>query len=454
LVKKAIIIGAGISGLCIGAILVKHGINVEIYEKMSKVGGRTASIFFRNHILDNGFHIMPFYKKSSLYKVLNFLDIHHLLKLSKVSEISFYHENKFYKYPKGLLDFLSLSLLPFKNRLEVLKLIVPMAFASIKQSEKRDNIPLSSLTNKLGNKKSNSFFDAICMLAFADTQEHVSVGEFIRTIIKANPFRGGTSEFGYPSDGGYDTISKLLAHYITSFAGSKIILNETVKKIIVKDGKAEGIEKSSDSLSSSSSIIKGDCVIVSYPAYLAIHDFFDENILNKNFINNVNRLNKSTSVIETHYATSKNIEKKRQIVFPTSSSSTAKGIFFISNITESVSPKGEYLVLVGTPVTREEASSSQRIMTVKEKMKKDIYEIYPNFDKFLIWERTMAWQLVESVSKEPGLVWKQKMPHTIDDIKGLFFVGDSTISYGIGTDAAAHSALLCYPKVFSFLKEV
>ena len=87
-------------------------------------------------------------------------------------------------------------------------------------------------------------------------------------------------------------------------------------------------------------------------------------------------------------------------------------------------------------------------------MKKDIYEIYPNFDKFLIRERTMAWQLVESVSKEPGLVWKQKMPHTIDDIKGLFFVGDSTISYGIGTDAAAHSALLCYPKVLSFLKEV
>ena len=37
-----------------------------------------------------------------------------------------------------------------------------------------------------------------------------------------------------------------------------------------------------------------------------------------------------------------------------------------------------------------------------------------------------------------------------DDIKGLFFVGDSTISYGIGTDAAAHSALLCYPKVLSF----
>ncbi|HET8792365.1 MAG TPA: hypothetical protein VFM31_01115, partial [Nitrososphaeraceae archaeon] len=64
-------------------------------------------------------------------------------------------------------------------------------------------------------------------------------------------------------------------------------------------------------------------------------------------------------------------------------------------------------------------------MTIKEKMKNNICEIYSKFDNLLIWERTMSWQLVESVSKEPGLVWKQKMPHVIDDIKGLFFVGDS-----------------------------
>ncbi|HEU5460977.1 MAG TPA: FAD/NAD(P)-binding protein [Nitrososphaeraceae archaeon] len=43
MVKKAIIIWAGISGLCIGALLVNHGINIEIYEKISKVSGRTAS---------------------------------------------------------------------------------------------------------------------------------------------------------------------------------------------------------------------------------------------------------------------------------------------------------------------------------------------------------------------------------------------------------------------------
>jgi hypothetical protein len=41
--------------------------------------------------------------------------------------------------------------------------------------------------------------------------------------------------------------------------------------------------------------------------------------------------------------------------------------------------------------------------------------------------------------------------HEVDEIEGLFFVGDSTVSYGIGTDSAAHSALSCYPKIYSYL---
>ena len=87
-------------------------------------------------------------------------------------------------------------------------------------------------------------------------------------------------------------------------------------------------------------------------------------------------------------------------------------------------------------------------------MKENLSTIYYQLNerKGMLWERPMAWQLVESVLKEPGLVWKHKVPHEVkDQVKGLFFVGDSTVSYGIGTDSAAHSALLCYEKVLSYL---
>lgn len=43
------------------------------------------------------------------------------------------------------------------------------------------------------------------------------------------------------------------------------------------------------------------------------------------------------------------------------------------------------------------------------------------------------------------------MSHEVDQVEGLFFVGDSTVSYGIGTDSAALSTLLYYPKILSYL---
>jgi len=141
----------------------------------------------------------------------------------------------------------------------------------------------------------------------------------------------------------------------------------------------------------------------------------------------------------------------RQVVFPVGENYTSKGIFFISNISPSVSPKGEHLIIVGTPVKPEETDDSQRIKEIVSKMKEELSAIYPDFNNVLLWERAMAWKLVEAVVKEPGLVWKNKMPHSVPHVKGLFFVGDSTISYGIGTDSAAHSAILAYPIITKFL---
>src|SRR4030042_2064530 len=42
--KKVAIIGAGIGGLTAGALLIKRGYNVTIYEKESRIGGRAISL--------------------------------------------------------------------------------------------------------------------------------------------------------------------------------------------------------------------------------------------------------------------------------------------------------------------------------------------------------------------------------------------------------------------------
>ncbi len=439
--NEVVIIGAGVSGLSTASLLAKEKIPVRIFEKSSKVGGRTSSMTFRNHILDNGFHIMPFYKTSAVYQVLKKVGVVSELSLAKVHDIAFYND-AFHKYPKGIADILTMSIIPFKNRVKLLKILLPMAFSSMEKAEQLDSHSLTEIMSKL-DKETGSFFEAVCMLAFADTPEHVSLGEFIRTIIRANPFKGGTSEFAYPADGGYDTISKIMSSYVRNNGGI-IHLQSPIKKIVVKDKKVLGIVKQNGEFHPT------NCVVISHPAYLAINEFFDDDVFDSKFKEKVNRLNKTTSVIEVHFCLSKQIDK-RQVVFPVGDY-TAKGIFFISNITPSVSPKGEHLIMTGTPVPSEYTENPSKIRETVDKMKADVASIYPDFEDSLLWERPMAWKLVEAVVKEPGLVWKDKMPHEISQIKGLFFVGDSTISYGIGTDSAAHSSILCHPKIIKFLK--
>ena len=444
--KSVCIIGAGIGGLSISALLVNSGIKITVFERASKVGGRTASMIYRNHILDNGFHIMPFYKKSAIYEVLKKIGIKDNLTLAKVKDIAFYDGTRFHKYPRGIKDILRLSLIPFHSRVSLLKIVLPLAFSRLEKTEQWDGISLKKIIENL-DSYTKSFFDAICMLAFADVPENISLGEFTRTIIRANPFKGGTSEFGYPASGGYDLIAKVIAQYIEGTStDSKIILNSAIKKIVIENGQVRGV------MTSDGKVLMYDCVVVSYPAYIAVNQLFDDGVFNRRFIDSVNRLNKTTSVVEVHFALSKKIDQ-RQVVFPVGNQYTAKGIFFISNITQSVSPSGEHLILAGTPVPskKTKTSNAQDIKNFSDKMKDDIQKIYPDFKDALLWERPMAWEMVESVVKEPGLVWKQKMPHKVDQIKGLFFVGDSTVSYGIGTDSAAHSALLCYPKILAYL---
>ena len=438
------IIGAGVGGLTLGALLTKQKISTEIYEKYGKVGGRTASIFYKGHLLDNGFHIMPFYTQSAIYKILKRIGIESHLKLEKVDDIAFFSGDKFHLYPKGILDLLKLSMVPFKSRLSLLKILIPLAFSSMEKTESWDDTSLLDITKNL-DEKTNAFFEAVCMLAFADSAKNISLGEFTRTIIRANPFKGGTSEFAYPAEGGYDKISKILKDYI-EINKNKVFLKNSIKRIIVQDGRVTGL------IDQHGNFHKHDCVVISYPAYHAINQLFDKKVFDQKFIQKVNTLNDTTAVIEVHFALSKKLDK-RHVVFPVGKHYTAKGIFFISNMTPKVSPRGEHLIIAGTPVPPDHVKNVQKIKETVEKMKNEINHIYPDFEKSLLWERPMAWSLVESVVKKPGKVWKSKMPHQVKGVDGLFFIGDSTVSYGIGTDSAAHSSLLCYPKIMEYLQK-
>ena len=256
-------------------------------------------------------------------------------------------------------------------------------------------ISLLDLTKSL-DEKAKAFFEAVCMLAFADSAKNISLGEFARTIIRANPLKGGTSEFAYPSEGGYDQISNILASYIQN-NNNQIFLNSTVKRIIIQDNQVQGF------IDSKGIFVDSNCVVVSFPAYHAVNRLFEKGVFEEKFLQRIDKLNDTTAVVEVHFALSKKLDT-RQVVFPVGDHYTTKGVFFISNMTPNVSPKGEHLIIAGTPVLPDVVKNPNKIKEIVEKMKSEISIIYPEFSNGLLWERPMAWNLVESVVKKPGKV--------------------------------------------------
>lgn len=377
----------------------RDGYAVTIFEKDKKIGGRTASTTYKNHTLDNEFHIMPFYKKSALYDVLSITGIRDKAGLAPVSDIAFYSKDRFHMYPAGILDILRMSLIPFKSRIALLRILLPMTFSTMASAEKKDNVSLSSITTSMDNR-TRAFFDAVCMLAFADTPDRVSLGEFIRTIIRANPFRGGTSRFAYPTKG-YDTICKVLASYVKS-RGGRILLSSPIQKIEVRQNSVYGVTDSNGD------IIKTNCIIASPPVYQIPH-LLDDNMLNNSTKRHIDGLKSSTAVIEVHYATNKQIDTRR-IVFPVGGYA-AKGIFFTSNISPQLCPAGEHQLICGTPIDPNNMTGSKLRQTANE-MRQDIESVYPGFQNSIIWERPQACNLVESVAKMPAWSGAPRCPTT------------------------------------------
>ena len=164
--------------------------------------------------------------------------------------------------------------------------------------------------------------------------------------------------------------------------GGDIQIKQSVKKVVIENSKVTGVIVTDSP--NSEKFIPTNSVVISYPAYTALNQLFEENVIDSKFVQKIDKLNKTTSVVEVHFALDSQLDT-RQVVFPVGDDYVTKGIFFISNITPSVSPSGEHLIIAGTPVLPSETEDSEKVKNIVTKMKQEISSIYPKFNSALLW---------------------------------------------------------------------
>lgn len=291
--KKLIIVGAGISGLTAGIYARESGFDVTIYESHVISGGASTSWRRKGYLFEGGIHWMTGSSKDSAYnklwRELGALD----------DSVKIFNKDPFgtYEY-EGKRMYLWRDTAKLKKHLnevspedgeEIAKLIrdinkfkkMPSIVSDVKGVKSKNKIQsagigalikilpllpaMSNYSKLMPDEYAQKFKSPALRYLFKNV-----LGSGYSTIAMVFTLAALSSgDGGYPEGGSLPMAARMAKKFLS--LGGKIEYGKMVDKVIVKDGRAEGISVNGESILS-------DYVIVSQDTLVAIDRLFDEPI--------------------------------------------------------------------------------------------------------------------------------------------------------------------------------
>lgn len=239
--KKAIIIGAGITGMRIAVQLAESGYEVNVLEKTPKIGGMTSSFRYNDFILDYGPH--KFYSQSEEvyddFKAI--IGEGNYLKVKKKNSLRLL--GKYFDFPVKL----SQLLLQIKPAI-ALKIIIDLIKAQV--SKKKPETYEQYFTNGFGKTGYEILFKGFAEKVWGNPKNlseelarrrspAKNVFDVLKTAILNSDKNTSAEFFLYPKMG-YGVMCEMLAQRLKDKKG-KILLGSKVEKIIRKKDKIDEV---------------------------------------------------------------------------------------------------------------------------------------------------------------------------------------------------------------------
>ncbi|MFX0145647.1 MAG: phytoene desaturase family protein, partial [Candidatus Hodarchaeota archaeon] len=347
-----IIIGGGIGGTAVGAILASKGFKTLLIEKNEFLGGRCSTYEKEGFKIDVGVHLFGRSSKGPHGKILNMIGMEDAIEwvLCRKPGPRWFYQGRFWAFPRELKEFIPSS--DYSGLMKLFRDVLKMK--NLEGLEKKS--AKSLLTKYTTNNLVHSFIDIISLLYFVIPYYQTSASEFIRCLSSLST----DFSIGYPK-GGCISIPQAYASGIEKFGGI-IQTSQTVSKIVVENRRVQGIELDNGKFISSKVVISNAGIRETINSMIGRHFF------NKEFLKKIDELKYSISALTFKVALKKPITKFKLITSFSSYdpeerfNSVLKGkvpedvFLFIpipSNFDDSLAPKGKQLLIAGTAVTRE-----------------------------------------------------------------------------------------------------
>jgi len=422
-----IIIGGGISGLHLGALLSQHG-KVLILEKLNILGGRARVSIIDGFKLDFGPHPIRFGPESALGTSL--LEINKSLNFIKPGKSwAFLKDGKQMLFPTGgLMNIIRSKMVPF---IETLKLLL-----SIKKMEPNDFYELYDVSledwlkeEKLSNKTQKFLLMTSSAMQVNPFPERSSVGELMHNIKRV-------LEIGsvyYPSGGWNSIFSKFIDKIRES--GGEIKLNSEVKKILVEDNICKGVEVNGNK-------IIGDHIISTIPVQ-NLFTILNENLCEKEFVKKCKEL-RPTAGLSIDFCLDKAVSDIDGLIF----FEDPLGFGFIpSNLSAEVAPEGKSLMTFLRVANFEVIKNKNKAEELYKGFRESILNIFPEIENHIIHERFLFLEMVDGVEVNTNQHQFNRPGNKIKGLQNLWLAGDSVGGEGAGGDIGHTSVRECYKKI-------
>ncbi len=419
-----IIIGAGLGGLSIGALLAKQGKQVLVCEKKDVLGGRASSDERRGYHLDYGWHVNRSGKEGTAAAVLRKVG-KPVEWLEQDREESFIHcEGDLYPLPTSWTDFLTLKMLSLSERLSLLRLL--WSITRTDHSLWYDMTWADFVQQSVSSPNVLKFCKLFNFFISAPNMERASAGEVICFIQQA---RKAEQKVGRPRGGSAQIIEKL-EECIEEEQG-EILLKTEATKILLEDNKIKGVRFGKKKTFYAPTVVYT-------PPINQLFDIIDEEFFSSELTDFAHSL-EPTATLCLNYGLKRPVSDMAGFIV-----SLDKEIMvgtFPSNLNPERAPAGKQLSTFMIYVDPANVGKRAKMETAELRLKEWIRELFPKLPEQVELKR----RLIIPVMNGAHLVTRQSFPHRpfvmSADVQGLFFVGDTARAATCAGDIAFATAL-------------
>jgi len=458
-----IVLGAGIAGLGIAAILSKEGNQkILVLDRYPKVGGRLMCYEDypeKGWILDVGLHFIELGEKSSSHELNN--------RVCKRVDWAPFSETVEIWNGKKFINLAEMVPMNQEDKNTLKDLLQRIAAMNDEEIVAWDNRSLEEwLMENVSQPSIRELFTDIGMIMTTiPNATDMAAGEVL--FIARDNLRGKRQllQATYPIEGMKGLTRGLVE--VVKECGGEIRLDCEVQEIVIHDNRAVGVrvpskrhpyEKEYRMLETET--IYADRIVCALPIYQLskILDFNPESSPMPHWW--VKRIldiqNEITGLVGYIIGLSEPVIHPKKKCFLSALKTRHTGLpfqgFAASNFSPHIAPHGKQLLYTDIVCEHSEVSDRFKRGKILNTMWEDIKEMFPGIETKVEWKIPYYVDGCDGLARKPGLVGNYKPWLRAPGIPNLFFAGDTYVGRGLATNGAARSAMLCADLILKTLK--